>query len=182
MDYDSNIILETERLIFRRHIASDIDAYCAMEMDPLVRRYVGGRPRTRQEAEQRFLDGAMKPVHDRLRMWAKVFKQENQYIGRCGVYQHFNENNQPAPGEGALGYYIASPRWGRGFATEAASAFVKFGFEELELNRIVTAVEVGNDASVHILEKLGFILMKTENGPRSFYHFALQNPGSNKTL
>lgn len=80
--------------------------------------------------------------------------------------------------EKAPWYYIASPYWGRGFATEAGIAFVKFGFEELGLNRIVTAVEVGNDASVHILEKLGFILERTETGRRSFYHFALQNPGS----
>jgi [ribosomal protein S5]-alanine N-acetyltransferase len=178
MEPGNKIILETERLLFRPHILADLDAWCVMEMDPLVRRYTGGRPRTRQQAEQTFFERGMTPVHDRLGMWATVFKPENQYIGRCGVYPHFAENGKPIPGEGSMGYYLASSYWGRGVATEAASAFVKFGFEELGLNRIVTEVEVGNDASVHILEKLGFILERTETGPRSFYHFTLQNPGS----
>ncbi len=58
---DTGVILETERLIFRQHTVADLDAYCAMEADPVFRRYVGGRPRTREEAERRFMEGAIKP-------------------------------------------------------------------------------------------------------------------------
>src|SRR5580658_5571362 len=47
-------ILETERLLLREHRAEDLEAYVAMEADPDVRRYVGGSPRTREEAEKRF--------------------------------------------------------------------------------------------------------------------------------
>ena len=53
---------------------------------------------------------------------------------------------------------------------------MKFGFEELRLLRIVTAVELGNDASVRVLEKLGFALVRTETGEfRSFHHFELHS-------
>ncbi|MDB5007684.1 MAG: putative ribosomal N-acetyltransferase YdaF [Mucilaginibacter sp.] len=169
------IILETERLLFRQHVMADIENYCAMEMDPEVRRYVGGRPRTREEAEDRFM-GSLVPATDRLAMWATIYKPENKYIGRCGVYPHFNTDSNPISGEGSLGLYIVSTHWGWGLATEAGQAFIQFGFKELKLNRIVTSIDTRNDASVRVINKLGFELISTETGPRSFYHFAIFNP------
>jgi ribosomal-protein-alanine N-acetyltransferase len=173
----STIILTTERMLFRAHEPRDLEPYCAMEMDPEVRRYVGGYPRTREAAEQRFQQALANTTDTRLRMWATVLKAEDQYVGRCGLYPHMT-GNAAAPGEAALGFYIARAYWGRGLATEAACAFVSFGFHELKLARIVTAVQVENAASVRVLEKLGFVLIETEAGPRSFYHFELINPGA----
>ncbi|WP_259070163.1 GNAT family N-acetyltransferase [Mucilaginibacter sp. X4EP1] len=168
------ILLETDRLLFRQHQLIDIDAYCAMEMDADVRRYVGGKPRTREEAEQRFLQ-TLKPAINKLSMWATIYKPENKYIGRCGIYPHFDSNGNSIPGEAALGLYIAKPYWGRGLATEAGHAFVKLGFNEIDINRIVTTIQVGNDASVRVIEKLGFTLEYTEQGnPRSFLHYELK--------
>ena len=170
---NQEIILESERLFFRQHVLADIDNYCAMEMDPDCRRYVGGRPRTREEAEHRF-QGSLKPVTNRLSMWATVFKPKGDYIGRCGIYPHFKPDGDIFRDEASLGLYIAKAYWGRGFATEAGRAFINLGFDELKLSRIVTMVQVGNDASVRVLEKLGFVLADTEIGKRSFYHFELQ--------
>jgi RimJ/RimL family protein N-acetyltransferase len=48
------VVLESERLLFRPHEAADLEAFCAMEADAEVRRYVGGAPRTREAAEERF--------------------------------------------------------------------------------------------------------------------------------
>jgi ribosomal-protein-alanine N-acetyltransferase len=107
-------------------------------------------------------------------MWATIYKAEEKYIGRCGLFPHFNNDGFAIPGEASLGLYIASNYWGRGFATEAGRAFVKFGFEELNISRIVTIVEVGNDASVYVIEKLGFVLCYKEEGCRSFYHYELK--------
>jgi len=171
----NEIILETDRLLFRQHVIADIDAYCAMEADPDFRRYVGGKPRTREEAEKRFML-SLEPATNRLSMWATVFKQDGRYIGRCGVYPHFGHDGKPVPGEASLGLYIAKEYWGRGFATEAGKAFVRFGFDKLKLKRIVTVIDARNDVSVHVIEKLGFELVKSETGgPRSFYHYSLGN-------
>jgi ribosomal-protein-alanine N-acetyltransferase len=168
------IILESERLLFRDHEPSDLDGYCAMEADPQLRRYAGGAPRSREEAERRFRKGLNRPENRRLWMWATVYKPEGCYIGRCGVYPHFGLAGEVIAGEGSLGFYLARAYWGRGLATEAGRAFVDFGFNELGLSRIVTAVQVGNDRSVRVLEKLGFHLARTEEGAcRSFYHFEL---------
>lgn len=176
------IILESERLLFRPHEPGDIEAYCAMEQDPEVRRYVGGAPRTREAAEARF-QGALQPgpdrvsdrVSNRLRMWATVLKADGSYIGRCGVYTHI-QHETPIPGEGVLGFYLARPYWGQGFATEAGFAFIRFGFAELGLQKIVTTVQAENCASLRVLEKLGFNLIRIEQGPRTFHHFTLLRP------
>jgi RimJ/RimL family protein N-acetyltransferase len=168
------IILETERLLFRPHEPGDLEAYCAMEQDPEVRRYVGGAPRTRETAEARFR-GALQPAPDRLAMWATILKSNGAYIGRCGVYPHI-QHDTPIPGEGVLAFYIARLYWNQGFATEAGAAFVQFGFAELGLQKIVTAVQAENRASLRVLEKLGFSLIRIEQGPRTFHHFALERP------
>jgi RimJ/RimL family protein N-acetyltransferase len=163
------VVLETDRLRFRNHELADLESFCAMEADPEVRRYVGGLPRSREAAEEKFRRTYLKPIRNRLGMWATIYKPEEHYIGYCGVYRGH------AVGEGTLGYYLAREYWGRGLATEAARAFVDFGFRELGLSRIVASVEGGNDVSKHILDKLGFRIVRHEPGDRrSFDHFALE--------
>jgi RimJ/RimL family protein N-acetyltransferase len=115
----NNIVLTSERLLFRKHVLADLDDFCAMEQDADVRRYVGGYPRTREAAEERFKDGLARANADRLGMWATVLKSTGQYIGRCGIYPSFGHDNQPIAGEAALGLYIAKSFWGQGYATEA---------------------------------------------------------------
>lgn len=171
------IILESERLLFRPHLITDLDAFCKMEMDINVRRYVGGYARTREKSEERFPKNQLEKMStNQMALWATLLKAENTYIGRCGLAPHFNSNGESIAGEASLGYYIATKFWRQGFASEAAKAFIQFGFTELALKRIVATAEKGNDASIHILEKLGFSLECTEQGQRTFYHFTLQNP------
>jgi ribosomal-protein-alanine N-acetyltransferase len=54
-----------------------------------------------------------------------------------------------------LGYWIGVPFWGKGYATEAASAAVAFGFKALHLHRIFAHHFAGNTASQRVLEKIG---------------------------
>jgi RimJ/RimL family protein N-acetyltransferase len=165
---------ETERLLFRQHVPSDKEAYCAMEMDADVRRYVGGYPRAREEAEKRFR-GSLEPIKNGLGIWAIVLKDEGNYIGRGGVYPHMDGKGIAIPGEASLSLYIAKDHWQNGYATEAGEAFIRFGFDGLGLERIVAMVQVGNDASIRVMEKLGLKLTGTEVGQwRTFYHFMLE--------
>ena len=56
-----------------------------------------------------------------------------------------------------LGYWLAQPAWGHGFATEAAQAAVDFGFRDLGLARIYAQVLADNRASLRVLDKLGMV-------------------------
>lgn len=63
---------------------------------------------------------------------------------------------EAAHAKAELGYWIAKPQWGKGYATEAARAAVRFGFETLHLERIHARVMTANRASARVLAKLGF--------------------------
>ena len=167
-------ILESERLLFREHQPGDLDAYCAMEADPEVRRYVGGAPRTRPEAERKFREAHLKHAAARLALRATIYKPEGRYIGYCGLYPNFQPGGA-LPGEAVLALYLTREYWGRGLATEAGRAFVEYGFRELRLARIVASSQIENIASIRVLEKLGFALKETEPGARSFHKFELRN-------
>ena len=114
-------ILESKRLLFRPHSLVDLEQYCAMEMDAEVRRYVGGYPRSRDDAERKFRDGPLRRASGRLGVWATVLKPDGPYIGRSGLYPHIQPGGRIAVGEAALSFYIAREFWGRGFATEGRS-------------------------------------------------------------
>lgn len=168
------IVLETERLLFRPHQPEDLEPYCAMEMNPEVRRYVGGAPRPREVAERRFWDEVSANASSRLGLWATVYKPDGCYIGRCGVYPDRDADGAEIVGYGKLSYFFMPSYWGQGLATEAGKAFLRYGFEELGLTRIASTVQAGHMASIRVLEKLGFRLVRTENGEsRSFHHFEL---------
>ena len=64
-----------------------------------------------------------------------------------------------------LGYTLARAAWGRGYATEAARAVLRWGFAGLRLHRIVAVADPANAASLHVLEKLGM----TRRGRRECY-------------
>jgi len=170
------IVLETERLLFRDHKPGDLEPFCALQADAAFRRYVGGKPRTREASEEKFRSVFLPPVVDRKGLWAAVFKPEWRYIGYCGVYPHSGPTG-PVPGEGVLAFYLDKEYWGRGLATEAGRAFVDFGFATLKLSRIVATVDVENGASIRIVQKLGFRWCGMErHGSRSINEYELVSP------
>jgi [ribosomal protein S5]-alanine N-acetyltransferase len=165
-------LLESERLLFREHQPGDREAYCALEADPEVRRYVGGAPRQHADAVRKFRDTFLKNASRKLALRATIFKPEDRYIGYSGLYPNFRPGGS-VPGEAVLAFCFARQYWGKGLATEAGQSFTNYGFEQLRLKRIVAVAQVGNAASIRVLEKLGFVHIATESGPRSFYKFEL---------
>jgi [ribosomal protein S5]-alanine N-acetyltransferase len=78
-----------------------------------------------------------------------AIEHDQQLIGAVGlVIERMHDRAE-------LGYWIGVPFWGNGFATEAAKAIVRYGFEEQSLNRIVAQVFSRNVPSVRVLEKIG---------------------------
>jgi [ribosomal protein S5]-alanine N-acetyltransferase len=77
---------------------------------------------------------------------------QQQLIGAIGL--HANEDVYRYNYE--LGYWIGEDHWNKGYATKAIQLMCEFGFKELKANRIVASVFDYNNASKHILQKLGF--------------------------
>jgi RimJ/RimL family protein N-acetyltransferase len=72
-----------------------------------------------------------------------------QLVGTIGIGRRPN-------GERELGYFIARPFWGRGYATEAGRAMIAFARDSLRLSRLNAGYFTDNPASGRVLEKLGF--------------------------
>jgi ribosomal-protein-alanine N-acetyltransferase len=68
------------------------------------------------------------------------------------------------PGDGDIGYWIATDSWGRGFASEAVRLATHLGFRYLAANVVFGWVFVGNDASRRVLERNGYRLEHTARG------------------
>ncbi|MCP5371370.1 MAG: GNAT family N-acetyltransferase [Hyphomicrobiales bacterium] len=80
--------------------------------------------------------------------------EDNESYDLIGVISLHLDGGRSA---GELGFWIGRPYWGRGYASEAADAMVKFAFERLRLARVIAAAMPENTASVRIQENAGMV-------------------------
>jgi RimJ/RimL family protein N-acetyltransferase len=142
--------LRTARLVLRDFQADDWPAVLAYQSDPRYLRFYEWTGRAAPAVRQ-FVAGFVSQQHERPRTrFQLAIALGDQLIGNCGV-----RVNDPARREGNIGYELDPRHWGRGYATEAASAVLAFGFEELGLHRVWAECVAENAASARVLEKLG---------------------------
>lgn len=100
-------------------------------------------------------------------LWAVEVRRGAPFVGFVGLATvRFEAHFSPAV---EVGWRIAAEHWNRGYATEAARAALRFGFETLELDEIVSFTVPENRASRRVMEKLG--MRRDESG--DFDHPAL---------
>lgn len=80
---------------------------------------------------------------------------DGEFVGVCKL-------KEVTATQGELGYWIAVPAWGNGFATQGAQLVVHYAFEELGLRRVVAHTLERNPASARVLERLGFAFVAAE--------------------
>ena len=83
--------------------------------------------------------------------WALEVPGEARFIGYAGIWRIFPESVR-----GEVGYALHPDYWGRGFATEAMRALVRFGFQELQVHSLMASINPGNSSSRQVLLKAGF--------------------------
>jgi RimJ/RimL family protein N-acetyltransferase len=146
------MILTTKRLVLREFEEEDWSAVLAYQSDPRYLRYYDWMQRTEQDVREfvrMFLAHREQEPRTKFQL-AMTLAPEGQLIGNCGIRM-----KTPHAGEAELGYELDPRYWGCGYATEAARAFVVFGFRELGLHRICAWCIAENVASAHVLEKIG---------------------------
>jgi ribosomal-protein-alanine N-acetyltransferase len=141
--------LETPRLILRPFAAGDAPLVHRVYSDPEVMRYVATGPMADLAVTERLL--ADYDAHQKrlgYSFWAVIERASGELIGDSGLYR-------TPTGEVELGYTLGTAWWGRGYATEAASAWLACAFGSLGIFEVVALAEPANVASMHVLEKLG---------------------------
>jgi ribosomal-protein-alanine N-acetyltransferase len=143
-------IVETARLRLRPFTPADIAALAPIYGDPDVMRYMRtGNPAPRERV-QFVIDYYIRYWQEHpFGLWAVERRDNCAVIGQCGL---FHLDNTP---EVEVAYLLAKAAWGRGFATEAAAAGLRYGFETADLDRIVAVVRPQNIASQRVLAKIG---------------------------
>jgi [ribosomal protein S5]-alanine N-acetyltransferase len=174
------IVLNTQRLVLREFRASDYPAMQAYAGDAEVTRFTSWGPNT-PEMTASVLHAWLEEKDKTPRVeWpiAIVRRSDGLLIGGTGVGQVDWQT-----GTAVFGYVLQRAVWGGGFATEAGSAIVAWAFGTLGLRSLIAHCEPSNRASLHVLNKLGFlqtgglIQIAKENGDKlSFLSFVRVRP------
>jgi RimJ/RimL family protein N-acetyltransferase len=149
--------IETERLQLRPFEEADAEAAFGWLGNPMVMRYVPNGPDPSLEATRRRVQGYRQ--HQAAHGFSKWV------IRLKGLVEPIGDSGLLVLGETEaidLGFRLAHPYWGQGFATEAAAGWVRMAFEHLGIERLTAFTDPSNIASAGVLRKLGF----TETGSR----------------
>jgi RimJ/RimL family protein N-acetyltransferase len=145
--------LETERLLIRPFEAGDFEAMRAIHGDPRVVQWLYSEARTPDEVrtllERKIAGTALVADGDWLSA-AATLQDDGRLVGDLAM-QLVSEEHRCVE----VGYIIDPAYAGRGFATEAARAFVRLAFDQFGMHRVIGRVEPRNTGSARVLEKLG---------------------------
>jgi ribosomal-protein-alanine N-acetyltransferase len=145
-----NLPIRTARLTLREFVKTDFDAVFAYSSDPRVTKYLFFGPRD-QDSTADYLDGLLASQEEVPRTRFELAVEEarsGRVIGACDL--SVIERNVVD-----LGYMLGLADWGKGYATEIALALVDAAFYDLRAERIISTVDVNNQASMRVLEKIG---------------------------
>lgn len=156
--------LNTPRLTLREFCADDRAAVQAFAGDSEVTRYTDWGPNSLADTIS-FLSGVVRDGEEQPRSrfaLAVVRRQDNVPIG--SIELHVTSN---AHGRAEMGYVLGRPWWGQGYASEAAAALLRFGFDDLGLHKVTATCDPDNAASARVLTKIG---MQYEGRLRDHLH------------
>lgn len=145
-------MIRTERLLLRRWRDADREPFAAMNADPAVMEHLPGvMPRERSDA---FVDRIEAHWEEHgWGLWAVEVVGGAPFVGYVGLWPA----ESIAPGMVEVGWRLAREHWGHGYATEAAREALRFGFEEVGLDEIVSFTVPENVRSRRVMERIGLI-------------------------
>jgi len=150
--------IETERLILRPVLDTDVDDYFELDSDPEVHKYLGNKPITKKEQAVKAIEFLQKQYKERgIARWAVIHKETNEFMGWSGIkYLTESEQMNGVYNVYELGYRFMPKFWGKGYATESAQAWVDYAFNDMKIKSFYAAADVPNKGSVNVLQKVGF--------------------------
>jgi len=143
--------LETSRLILRPFQSGDVEAAFGWFGDPVVMRFTPTGPDTSVDhTKARLANYQAHQTKHGFSKWIILERPSGRAIGDSGLLKLEDQ------GWIDLGFRLAQPYWGKGLATEAASAWVRAAFDEFHIDRLTALVHPENVASIRVLEKIRF--------------------------
>jgi ribosomal-protein-alanine N-acetyltransferase len=164
-------VIRTSRLLLRPCATGDLDSLHGLWTNPEVRRHLWDDVViTRERAAEVLAASTESFAKHNFGFWAVTRPDASQLIGFCGF--------RMAEGSPELLFGIAPEYWGRGLATEAALAVLRYGFDQLQFPHVIAGADEPNAASHRVLLKLGFKLERhVERDGRPELWYRLSRPG-----
>jgi RimJ/RimL family protein N-acetyltransferase len=165
-------LLNTKRLHLRPCQIKDLNCLHELWTEANVRRFLFDDRQISPEETRSLIDAsAINFTNHRYGIWL-FFGHESQRI--AGFVGLFHSSQGPAN----LLFGTRPQLWGRGYATEAALAVLRYAFDVLGLQRVVADVDQPNKASIRVLERLGMTLIRQEilNGHPLLYYEIHSSP------
>ena len=145
--------LETENLILRPFKDEDVDDYFGVLDSPEVRRWLHiPESLDRSDAWQQMAWFVGQWELRGTGHWALEEKKSGQFVGRAGLHR---PERHDWPGV-EVGWLLHPDYWGRGYATEAGAAAVRYGFEDLQVDKLFSCILPENHRSQAVAKRLGF--------------------------
>jgi|tagenome__1003787_1003787.scaffolds.fasta_scaffold20399995_1 RimJ/RimL family protein N-acetyltransferase len=158
------MVLTTARLRLTPWSAAFDAPFAAMNADPEVVRFLGaGAPMTPEESAAQSARFADHWERYGFGLWAAEELSSGRFVGFAGLSHPlwFDELAQ----EVEVGWRLARPAWGHGYATEAGAAALRHAFTELGLARVVSVIDVENTRSHAVAGRLGLSPERTTGHP-----------------
>jgi RimJ/RimL family protein N-acetyltransferase len=149
-------VIDTARLTLRAHRLDDFEASFAMWSDPVVTRFIGGKPSTEQQTWSRLLGYAGHWAFMGFGYWALEEKSTGNFAGELG-FANFRRDIAPSMRDvPELGWTLATRFHGKGYATEAVRAAVAWADVRFGSTRTVCLINTENAASIRVAQKCGY--------------------------
>lgn len=149
------LTLETNRLILRELKLSDAEAFFAMDSNPNVHSYLWNKPVQKMEETIEVIAFVRKQYVDNgIGRFAMISKETNEFVGWAGLKFNTEAVNNKVNFYD-IGYRLDQKFWGRGYASEATFAWLKYAFETMNIKTMEAAAHIDNIASNKILQKIG---------------------------
>ncbi len=147
------IINVSDDYVLRQITHADADEYFEYMSDEDVIKYVPEEciPRNLQRVKEEIDYNLDLYRYRRSIYWALARKDNNKLIGSCG-FNYWNRDHKRTE----ISYDLSKKYWGRGIMSQTVSAVLGFAFSRMELHRIEATVTPTNQASLHVLKKMGF--------------------------
>lgn len=145
--------MRTERLILRNWEDRDRDLFHCINSDERVMEFFPFR-RDRAQADAKMDEFRARIAEDGYGFAAAEIVATSECIGFVGLLDTDHVPSLPA-GTVEIGWRLAPEFWGKGYVTEAAEAWLAYGFETLGLDEIVSFAVAANRRSTAVMERLG---------------------------
>lgn len=150
-----DLIIETPRLLLRQMLPRDAAALFEMDSNPNVHLYLGNEPVTSIDQVYGYIN-AIRGQYEKngIGRFSVVLKESAEVIGWAGIkYITEPENNRVDFYD--LGYRLQQKHWRKGYALEAAKAWLDYGFKDMKIPTMIATAHVENAGSNTILQKIG---------------------------